>query len=81
MAAHRLRVYFGPDDYPSSIEATAEPARNKVTAPLGEILPMLADAIRNGRAWLNDFRDDEVTLSGDLYQTLRAYERYHRPSA
>jgi hypothetical protein len=81
MAAHRLRVFFGPDEDASTMETPREPTSDRVTVPLGEILPLLADALRNGRTWLGDFRDDELTLSSDLYQTLRAYQHYRRPSA
>ena len=49
--------------------------------PLGEILPLLADAVRNERTWLRDFEDDQVTISTDLYEVILAYQHYRRPSA
>jgi len=70
---HRLRLYTGEDD----ATATAEPP---VTVTLGEISGILADAVRGNRAWLNDFDDDEVQISSDLYEVLSAYLNL-RPSA
>jgi hypothetical protein len=49
--------------------------------PLSEILPLLADAFRNDRTWLRDFRDDEVSISTDLYEVVLAYQHCCRPSA
>jgi hypothetical protein len=52
-----------------------------VTVPLGEILPMLADAVRSDRTWLRDFQQEEITISMDLYEVILAYQYYRRPSA
>jgi hypothetical protein len=52
-----------------------------VTVSLGEILPMLADAVQSNRTWLGDFTDDDVTISSDLYEVILAYQHYRRPSA
>jgi hypothetical protein len=76
MAYSRLRVYYGPR--PSQRGKSAAPQR--VTVPLGDVLPTLADAQRQGRAWLHDFLDDEVTISSDLYEVLLAYQHYRRPA-
>jgi hypothetical protein len=77
----RLRVYYGPtsDSRPSTI-TTAE-RKDSVSVPLGDILPMLADAIASNRTWLHDFADDKVTISSDLYEVILAYQHYRRPSA
>jgi hypothetical protein len=77
----RLRVYYGPSSE-SRID-TVESAERKdvVSVPLGDILPMLSDAIQSNRTWLRDFRDDEVTISSDLYEVILAYQHYRRPSA
>jgi hypothetical protein len=80
MARAQLRVYYGPQG-----EATASlPAashKNEVTVPLGEIFPLLADAVRSERTWLRDFEEDEITISSDLYEVILAYQHYRRPSA
>jgi hypothetical protein len=79
MARSQLRVYYGPQ---SEVRATvAEHNKDTVTVSLSEILPLLADAVRNERTWLGDFDDDPVTISTDLYEVILAYQHYRRPSA
>jgi hypothetical protein len=48
---------------------------------VGEVLPILADALLARRAWLQDFEDDEITISSDLYEVMLAYQHFRRPSA
>ena len=88
MARNRLRIYYGPDEaayeQPSTLAIAAEtlPApRHSVTVPLEEVLPLLVDAVRSNRSWLNDFQDEEITISSDLYEVLMAYQHFRRPSA
>jgi len=82
MAQSCLRVYHGPEEVaelgavPSTI-----PLRNEVSLPLGEVLPLLIDAVKNRRQWVGDFFDDEITISTDLYEVLLAYQHFRRPSA
>jgi hypothetical protein len=52
-----------------------------VTVPVGEVLPLLADAIQSRRTWLGDFDDDPMTISTDLYEVLLSYQHFRRPSA
>ena len=79
MSSPHLRVYYGPQDETS---ATASPAQEKqVSVSLGEILPLLVDAVGSRRTWLRDFADEEVSISMDLYEVLLAYQHYRRPSA
>ena len=59
----------------------SKPAGETVSLPLGDVLPLLADAVRSQRTWLRDFEDDEITISADLYQVLLAYQHFRRPSA
>ena len=80
MARSQLRVYYGPQsDVCASI--TADKQADTVSVTLGEILPLLADAVRNERTWLDDFETDQVTISTDLYEVILAYQHYRRPSA
>jgi hypothetical protein len=82
MAASRLRVYYGPDsDTLTATIPSTIPLRDKVTLPLGEVLPLLMDAVQKGRQWVGDFRDDDITISSDLYEVLLAYQHFRRPSA
>jgi hypothetical protein len=70
---HRLRLYTGDDS-----ECVAQD--NRVPVRLSEIRRALADASRFNRAWLNDFEDEEVAISPDLYDVLSAY-LHMRPGA
>lgn len=76
----RLKVYFGPDD---RLQVNDEPIRSipkepQVVVAFGEIIESLQDAIATDRTWLRDFRDDQVTISKDLHDVLRAYRRYRK---
>ena len=72
MAAH-LRVY------PRSQESVAEAPEPTVHVSLGDLLPLLAVAHRNNYLWLQDFLDDEVCVTADLYEILQAFQCY-RPA-
>lgn len=73
MAAH-LRVYSTHETAPEDLP---EPT---VRVSLGELLPLVALAQRQNYLWLQDFLDDEVRITEDLYEVLRAF-RCYRPSA
>jgi hypothetical protein len=74
MARRQLRVYPTTDrEEPYS----AEPS---VRIRLGELLPLVAMAQRMHFVWLQDFLDDEVKVTNDLYEVLQAFRSY-RPSA
>jgi hypothetical protein len=75
MAVH-LRVY--PESRPSEPIERPEPT---VRVSLGDLLPLLNMAKKNNNLWLQDFLDDEVSITSDLYEILRAFSYYHRPSA
>jgi hypothetical protein len=72
--AAQLRVYPAP---PGEEEPIA-PAN--VHMRLGDLLPLVAVAQRRNYLWLRDFLDDEVVVTSDLYEVLRAF-RACRPSA
>jgi hypothetical protein len=75
MAVH-LRVY------PSSAELTLVDAPEPtVRVRLADLLPLVALAHRNNYVWLQDFLDDEVTITEDLYEVLRAFRCHRRPTA
>jgi len=68
-------VYFSPEESQESVVATSgQPVRNPVTVPLGEVLPLLAEAVQTHRLWVQDFADEPITLSPDLYEVLMAYQ-------
>jgi hypothetical protein len=73
--AAQLRVY------PYSKEAAfADQPEPSVGVRLGDLLPLIALAQRQNYLWLQDFLDDEVRVTADLYDVLRAFRAY-RPSA
>jgi hypothetical protein len=87
MANCHLRIYHGPegetelksvDDRSPSRESNYQ---HRVTVPLKDVLNTLADAVLRNRGWIQDFEDDEVTISTDLFEVILAYQHYHRPSA
>ena len=80
MARSHLRIYHGPADDASTAVAQSS-AKSTITLPLGDVATLLADAVRNQRTWLDDFKDDEITISSDLYEVLLAYQYFRRPSA
>lgn len=74
MAAH-LRVFPAPDEIDEYSES--EPA---IHIRLGDLLPLVAMAQRQHFIWLQDFLDDEVSISTDLHDVLMAF-RSCKPSA
>ena len=74
MAVH-LRVYPETDDY--GFNEKQEPT---VRVSLSDLLPLITIAKRNNYLWLQDFLDDEVCVSPDLYEVLRAFQHVKRPA-
>jgi hypothetical protein len=80
MPRSQLRVYYGPQSDVCAISEAKE-SKDTVSVSLGEVLPLLADAVRNERTWLRDFEEDPIRISTDLYEVILAYQHYRRPSA
>ena len=59
-------------------DARASHPEPKVTVRLADLLPLLIDATQRNRAWIQDFRNDEVTVSQDLYEVALAYRSMGR---
>ena len=74
MPAH-LRVY----PRHAEVDGERKPAPS-IRVRLGDLFPLLAQAHRGNYLWLNDFEDDEICISPDLYEVLRGFQCY-RPSA
>jgi hypothetical protein len=81
MISNRFRIYYGPEEAAPGTTVVGGRRSNQVTVPAGEIFAALADAIYNNRAWLQDFENDEITITRDLYDVILAYEHSRRPSA
>jgi hypothetical protein len=43
--------------------------------PIKELIPLLLDAARANRAWLQDFADDIAVIDADLHEVLLAYQK------
>lgn len=80
MSPSHLRIYRDPQTDGTCL-ADQSPEVATLTLPLGDVLPLLADAVASNRTWLRDFRDDEITISTDLYEVLLSYQYFRRPSA
>jgi hypothetical protein len=81
MAMRQLRVYSEPDLALRDFSVAEESADRGVQVTLGDILPLLADAVASNRTWLTDFADDEITITSDLHDVLQAYRHFRRPGA
>ena len=79
--AHQLRIYRGPGEDTLAERPAPSADHNQVTVSVGEVLPLLADAVASRRTWLRDFEDDDITISADLYEVLLAYRYFRHPSA
>jgi hypothetical protein len=73
MSAH-LRVYPATRD-----EAEWEAPAPAVHVRLGDLLPLIAAAHKKNRLWLRDFLDDQIVITEDPYEVLRAVCSY-RPT-
>jgi len=74
-----LRIYRGPrEEATTTVDHSNE---SHITVNVGEVLPLLADAMASQRTWLQDFENDDITISADLYEVLMAYQYFRRPSA
>jgi len=74
-----LKLYRGPQE--TEIEIAPQAVEDCVTVSIGEVLPLIADAVNSERTWLSDFEHDDITISRDLYEVLSAYQYFRRPSA
>jgi hypothetical protein len=79
--ARQLRIYRGPSESAATTRSASTSSRNTVSVSLGEVLPLLADAVASQRTWLSDFTDEDITISADLYEVLLAYQYYRSPAA
>jgi hypothetical protein len=76
MASPQLRIYYDSEDqHGPGVPLPGKPTHDQVTVPLGDVLPLLADAVQTGHAWLRDFEEEHITVSADLYEVLLAYQQ------
>lgn len=77
MARQRhLRVYYGPEDSRTVALNEAKKVSKGVEMSLAELANALIQASEGGRAWVDDFADEPITVSSDLYEVIHAYQHY-----
>jgi hypothetical protein len=74
MATARLRLFPHPEEDHEESDAPS------ISIRLCDLYPLLAQAYRDNYVWLRDFENDELLVSGDLYEVIRAFSNC-RPSA
>lgn len=75
MRATRLRVFPRPDaEDGRDLDSPAVPIR------LADLYPLLEQAYRDNFVWLRDFEEDEVLITNDFFEIVRAFGDC-RPSA
>ena len=74
MATARLRVFPQPEE-----ELHDAPHAPSVPIRLVDLYPLLAQAYRDNYVWLRDFEEDQLLVSRDLYEVVRAFSNC-RPS-
>ena len=75
MPTPRLRIYPRPDVMrDGDAESPGIPIR------LADLYPLLAQAFQDDFVWLRDFEEDQLLVSSDLFEVVRAFSDY-RPSA
>ena len=75
MPTPRLRIFPAPRTSPTT--TATSPA---IPIRLVDLYPLLAQAYRDNYVWLRDFEEDELLVSNDLFEVVRAFSDY-RPSA
>lgn len=61
--------------------ATGVSLPRTVTITLGQVVPLLIDAVEKNRVWIEDFSDERVVIDADLYEVLLAYQRMRNRDA
>ncbi len=67
MATARLRVY------PRVEDQRVDDAPPTIPIRLVDLYPLLAQAYKDNYIWLSDLEDDELLVSSDLYEVVRAF--------
>ncbi len=75
MATARLRLFPHPED-----ETRDDDHVPAIPVRLSDLYPLLAQAYRDNYVWLRDFEDDQLLVTPDLYEVIRAFADC-RPSA
>jgi hypothetical protein len=76
MATSHLRLF------PHDEEVVHHSTEQEATVPVrvSDLVSVLRHAIKSNYVWLRDFQDDEVRVTQDFYDVIRAFSSL-RPSA
>ena len=64
---NKLRVFHGPEDASSVPLSAVDATARTVQVPLQLIWDTFGDGVQKKLAWVEDFRDEKVAVSTDLY--------------
>jgi hypothetical protein len=68
--------------YPGSLDCDQDDIQvPSIRIRLGDLLPLLAFAKKNNYLWLQDFLEDEVAVTSDLYDVIRSFTEERRTPA
>jgi hypothetical protein len=77
MSSPQLRLHSGDHTEAAySLSCQAE----SVSVSIADIVPLLLDAALTNRVWLEDFADETLNISQDLYEVLLAYRHVAQTS-
>ncbi len=79
MARPSLKLVQMDSQESSTSHTSQEPTL--VPVSVRDLVPLLVDAYRSDRTWLNDFSSDSILIPPDLYEVLLAYRQYRRAEA
>jgi hypothetical protein len=72
----QLRIFS--EDLDNELDSAQDPT---VCIRLADLLPLLAIAKKNNYLWLQDFLEDQVNVTADLYDVLRSFSAVQRKPA
>lgn len=71
----RLKLFVDDD------QQDRKPTQSTTAMPLEEFARVISDAVAWDRTWLQDFSDEQVHVSQDLYEIIRLYQEIHQVRA
>ena len=89
MCSHQAQQTVGPASLPDPDDRDTAVSGAQTTNPqlpsaiplavavkLGDLFPLLLDALAGDRMWLEDFSDEPLSISPDLHDLLMAYRNF-----
>ena len=72
----RLKLFVADDK-----QQRRESSPSEAAIPLEDFARVIADAVSWERTWLQDFAQEQIIVSQDLYEIVRVYDDVHRVGA